>query len=162
MESFQLWRKDWDIKSTTFWRNIELTLHNWPLSFLTSNRKGVDKARLDAIRPIRIDSHGNPCSLNDKAKGRKNKEKLQKLLQNYRSNEIWKIEWYLRWRKRTFGVPRTQSRIWSQAALAADNALDSFRALIMAAPRCCTVVMNSVFNLPRTEKQWRFVCEANW
>lgn len=52
----------------------------------------------------------------------------------------------------TAGVPRTQSRIWSQAELAADNALESFLALIMAAPRCCTVVMNSVFNLRKTQK----------
>lgn len=36
----------------------------------------------------------------------------------------------------TSGVPRTQSRMWSQAELAADNALDSFLALIIAAPRC--------------------------
>jgi hypothetical protein len=49
------------------------------LSFLTSNRKRVDKARLDAIRPIRIDSHGNPCSLNDKARGRK----IRKHYKNY-------------------------------------------------------------------------------
>lgn len=37
--------------------------------------------------------------------------------------------------------------MWSQAALAADNALESFLALIIAAPRCWTVVMNSAFNL---------------
>ena len=56
-------------------------------------------------------------------------------------------------RESTLGVPRTQSRIWSQAALAADNALDAFRALIMAAPRCCTVVMNSVFDLWETKNK---------
>lgn len=37
--------------------------------------------------------------------------------------------------------------MWSQAELAADSALDSFRALMIAAPRCWTVVMNSVLNL---------------
>jgi hypothetical protein len=37
--------------------------------------------------------------------------------------------------------------MWSQAALAADSALESFLALIIAAPRCWTVDMNSVFNL---------------
>lgn len=47
----------------------------------------------------------------------------------------------------TSGVPRTQSRIWSQAELAADKALESFLALMIAAPRCWTVVMNSPFNL---------------
>lgn len=47
----------------------------------------------------------------------------------------------------TSGVPRTQSRIWSQAELAADRALESFLALMIAAPRCWTVVMNSPFNL---------------
>lgn len=47
----------------------------------------------------------------------------------------------------TLGVPRTQSRIWSQAALAADSALDSFRALMMAAPLCCTNATYSVSNL---------------
>lgn len=49
--------------------------------------------------------------------------------------------------KETSGVPRTQSRMWSQAELAADNALESFLALIIAAPRCWTVVMNSPCNL---------------
>lgn len=49
--------------------------------------------------------------------------------------------------KRTFGVPRTQSRIWSHAALAAENALDSLRALIIASPLCCTFVIKSVFSL---------------
>jgi len=47
----------------------------------------------------------------------------------------------------TSGVPRTQSRMWSQAELAADNALDSFLALMIAAPRCWTVAMNSPCNL---------------
>jgi len=47
----------------------------------------------------------------------------------------------------TSGVPRTQSRMWSQAELAADSALESFLALMIAAPRCWTVVMNSAFNL---------------
>ena len=47
----------------------------------------------------------------------------------------------------TFGVPRIQSLMWSQAALAADSELDCFRALITAAPRCCTVTTNSSLNL---------------
>jgi hypothetical protein len=47
----------------------------------------------------------------------------------------------------TFGVPRIQSLMWSQAALAADSELDCFRALITAAPRCCTVPTNSSLNL---------------
>ena len=46
----------------------------------------------------------------------------------------------------TSGVPRTQSRMWSQAELAAESALDNFLALMIAAPRCWTVVMNSPFN----------------
>jgi hypothetical protein len=37
--------------------------------------------------------------------------------------------------------------MWSQAALAADSELDCFRALITAAPRCCTVPTNSSLNL---------------
>jgi len=37
--------------------------------------------------------------------------------------------------------------MWSQAALAADSELDCFRALITAAPRCCTVTTNSSLNL---------------
>ncbi len=37
------------------------------------------------------------------------------------------------------GVPNTQSRIWSTAALAAEAALDAPRAAIIAAPRPCTV-----------------------
>ncbi len=36
-------------------------------------------------------------------------------------------------------VPRTQSRMWSIAAFAADAALDAPRASMMAAPRFCTV-----------------------
>lgn len=36
-------------------------------------------------------------------------------------------------------VPNQMSLMWSQMALAADMALESFLALIMAAPRCCTV-----------------------
>jgi hypothetical protein len=49
--------------------------------------------------------------------------------------------------KLTSGVPRTQSRMWSQAELAAERALESFLALMIAAPRCWTVVMNSSFSL---------------
>src|SRR5688500_5567278 len=41
------------------------------------------------------------------------------------------------------GVPSTQSRTWSMAALAADAALDEPRASMIAAPRCWTVGMNS-------------------
>lgn len=36
-------------------------------------------------------------------------------------------------------VPNQMSLMWSQMALAADMALDSFLALMTAAPRCCTV-----------------------
>src|ERR1700740_2757113 len=42
-----------------------------------------------------------------------------------------------------FGVPRAQSRMWSMAAEAAEAGEDRPRALMMAAPRCCTVGMNS-------------------
>ena len=56
----------------------------------------------------------------------------------------------------TFGVPRTQSWIWSQAALAADSALDSFLALRISAPRCCTVVMNSVLSLTHSKYSDRY------
>ena len=38
-------------------------------------------------------------------------------------------------------VPSIQSRTWSHTELAADSADDSLRAVMMAAPRCCTVVM---------------------
>src|ERR1700761_2115256 len=41
------------------------------------------------------------------------------------------------------GVPRTQLRTWSMAALAADAALDAPRASMIAAPRFCTVGMKS-------------------
>ncbi len=41
------------------------------------------------------------------------------------------------------GVPSAQSRTWSMAADAADAADDAPRALMMAAPRCCTTGMNS-------------------
>ena len=40
------------------------------------------------------------------------------------------------------GVPSTQSRTWSIAAEAAEAADDAPRALMMAAPRCCTAGMN--------------------
>ena len=40
------------------------------------------------------------------------------------------------------GVPSTQSRTWSIAADAAEAADDAPRALMIAAPRCCTVGMN--------------------
>lgn len=39
----------------------------------------------------------------------------------------------------TSGVPVQISLMWSQMALAADMALDSFLALMTAAPLCCTV-----------------------
>lgn len=39
----------------------------------------------------------------------------------------------------TSGVPDQMSLIWSQMAFAADIALDSFLALMTAAPLCCTV-----------------------
>lgn len=39
----------------------------------------------------------------------------------------------------TSGVPDQMSLMWSQMALAADMALDSFLALMTAAPLCCTV-----------------------
>jgi hypothetical protein len=38
--------------------------------------------------------------------------------------------------------------MWSQAALAADSEFDCLRALITAAPRCCTMLMNSSLSLP--------------
>lgn len=44
------------------------------------------------------------------------------------------VHWVL-----TSGVPNQMSLTWSQMAFAADIALDSFRALMTAAPRCCTV-----------------------
>src|SRR5215472_17577916 len=43
-----------------------------------------------------------------------------------------------------FGVPSAQSRMWSMAAEAAEAAEEAPRALMMAAPRCCTVGMNSL------------------
>jgi hypothetical protein len=44
--------------------------------------------------------------------------------------------------------------MWSQAALAADSELDCLRALITAAPRCCTMLTNSSLSLrsPTTMK----------
>src|SRR6185369_105800 len=39
-------------------------------------------------------------------------------------------------------VPCAQVRMWSIAAEAADAALEAPRALMIAAPRCCTVGMN--------------------
>src|SRR4051812_20915613 len=53
------------------------------------------------------------------------------------------------------GVPSIQSRTWSTAALAADAALDAPRASMMAAPRCCTVGMNSFSN-----HVWSFTSSA--
>lgn len=44
------------------------------------------------------------------------------------------------------GVPWSQSCMWFNTALAALAALDSFLAWITAAPRCCTVEMNSPWN----------------
>src|SRR5690348_10692419 len=44
-----------------------------------------------------------------------------------------------------FGVPSAQSRIWSMAAEAAEAAEDRPRALMMAAPRCWTVGMKSLW-----------------
>src|SRR5512139_2997959 len=41
------------------------------------------------------------------------------------------------------GVPSAQSRTWSMADEAAEAADDAPRALMIAAPRCCTVGMNS-------------------
>ena len=41
------------------------------------------------------------------------------------------------------GVPRTQSRTWSRAALAAEAALEAPRASMIAAPRLATSGMNS-------------------
>ena len=41
------------------------------------------------------------------------------------------------------GEPSAQSCTWSMAALAADAADDDPRASMIAAPRCCTVGMNS-------------------
>lgn len=46
--------------------------------------------------------------------------------------------------KFTSVVPDHMSLIWSQIALAADMALDSFRALMTAAPLCCTVCTWSI------------------
>ena len=40
-------------------------------------------------------------------------------------------------------LPRAQVRIWSTAAEAAEAAEEAPRALMMAAPRCCTTGMNS-------------------
>src|SRR5215469_356093 len=40
------------------------------------------------------------------------------------------------------GVPKTQSRMWSMAAEAAEAADEALRASMMAAPRFCTVGMN--------------------
>jgi hypothetical protein len=42
-------------------------------------------------------------------------------------------------------VPNHQSRIWSQAAFAADMADDIFRAAITAAPRFCTVYRKQIY-----------------
>jgi len=81
----------------------------------------------------------NSTSMKYKHKA-KNVEKLM-------SKRMHENKFHFSKRSHTFGVPSTQSRMWSHAALAADKALDSFLAFIIAAPLCCTVVMNSVFNL---------------
>lgn len=138
-------------KSQEFGYGKEITLHNWPISILASNGKRVEKAGLDTIRPIREHSHGNPCSLKE------NQWKEQE--KQIESNE-WIYEGKIKNTalsigdekvRLTLGVPRSQSRIWSQAALAADNALDSFLTLRMTSPRCWTVVINSFCNLSNIE-----------
>ena len=52
----------------------------------------------------------------------------------------------------TCAVPNHQSLTWSQTALAADMALDSLRALMMAEPRFCTVYIPS--NRRERESVW--------
>lgn len=49
--------------------------------------------------------------------------------------------------KLTSGVPNQMSLMWSQMALAADIALESFLALMTAAPLCCTVCHTEVKRL---------------
>jgi hypothetical protein len=57
--------------------------------------------------------------------------------------------------------------MWSQAELAAERALESFLALMIAAPRCWTVLINSLFSLfilgvnllaPISKKVQRQIC----
>src|SRR5690348_18361064 len=70
-------------------------------------------------------------------------------------------------------VPSAQVRMWSIAADAADAAEDAPRALMIAAPRCCTVGMNSFSyhawstsdnaGLPLTVAWWRSgYCVDEW
>ena len=55
--------------------------------------------------------------------------------------------------KLSAAVPRCQSRMWSMAAEAAEAADDAPRALMMAAPRCCTVGMKvSSYHLRSTSE----------
>jgi len=47
--------------------------------------------------------------------------------------------------------------MWSQAELAAERALESFLALMIAAPRCWTVVMNSPLSLIKRRVTHQFL-----
>lgn len=115
------------------------TLHDRPLSLLARHRERVEDALWDAIAPVRVRPHGHPRALQSKTllpSLPKNSDCSSKGGRTRRVLDSW-----------TFGVPRIQSLMWSQAALAADRELDCFRALITAAPRCCTVLTNSSLNL---------------
>ena len=126
------------------------TLNNLPLSIETSDREGINKPSRHIVWAIRVYTHRNPSTLQCAVKIDHiiYIERIYNHMENkFRVyfNILWSVD--KKKRRHTSGVPRTQSRIWSQAALAADNALESFLALIIAAPRCWTVVMNSPFNL---------------
>ena len=59
-------------------------------------------------------------------------------------------------------VPVQMSLMWSQMALAADMALDSFLALMTAAPLCCTVCMKQHVALHENAAAGRNVCRRTF
>ena len=127
---------------------LEITLNYRPLSIATSDREWINESRWYIVWTIRVYPHGNPSALNLQIKWSISMKETSAQHMNQRIDR--KIP--------TSGVPRTQSRMWSQAELAADNALDSFLALMIAAPRCWTVAMNSPCSLWVKKLMWILQC----